>query len=76
MTGAPHGADGPVVPARPDPADGRSVLLSPTDEGLERLAAARHPRENGLVDALDQWDVADIERLTELLHALSNGTTP
>ena len=34
-----------LVSRTPDPADGRSVLLSPTPEGIERLTAARHPRE-------------------------------
>ena len=65
-----------LVSRSPDPDDGRSVLLSPTAEGLERLAAARHPREGGLVDALDRWSIDDIVRLTELLHALTRGTTP
>ncbi|WP_243074100.1 MarR family winged helix-turn-helix transcriptional regulator [Microbacterium sp. SS28] len=65
-----------LVSRVPDPADGRSVLLSPTPEGLERLSAARHPREDGLIDALDRWEIADIERLTVLLHALSHGTAP
>ena len=65
-----------LVTRTPDPADGRSSLLSATPAGLERLAAARHPRENGLTDALAQWDVEDIERLTHLLHALSSGTPP
>ena len=65
-----------LVSRSPDPDDGRSVLLSPTPEGLERLAAARHPREGGLVDALDRWSIDDIIRLTELLHALTRGTAP
>ncbi|MFH8249142.1 MarR family winged helix-turn-helix transcriptional regulator [Microbacterium sp. B2969] len=65
-----------LVARTPDPTDGRSSLLSPTPEGLERLDAARHPRESGLADALDGWNVEDIERLTQLLHALTNGTTP
>jgi DNA-binding MarR family transcriptional regulator len=65
-----------LVSRAPDPADGRSVLLSPTEEGLARLAAARHPREDRLFDALDRWSIDDIVRLTELLHALAHGTTP
>ncbi|TDN91977.1 MarR family winged helix-turn-helix transcriptional regulator [Microbacterium sp. BK668] len=65
-----------LVVRTPDPADGRSSLLSPTAEGLERLAAARHPRESALADALEHWDVRDIERLAHLLHALTSGTTP
>ena len=65
-----------LVTRRPDPDDGRSALLSPTPEGLDRLAAARHPHKSGLLDVLDDWEVADIERLTQLLHALSHGATP
>ena len=65
-----------LVSRTPDPADGRSSLLSPTPEGLQRLAEARHPRESGLADALANWDVEDIARLTQLLHALTTGTTP
>ena len=65
-----------LVVRTPDPTDGRSSLLSPTAEGLERLAAARHPRDSALADSLEDWDVADIERLAHLLHALTSGTTP
>ncbi|WP_345800066.1 MarR family transcriptional regulator [Microbacterium sp. AZCO] len=65
-----------LVARTPDPTDGRSSLLSPTAEGLARLDAARHPHQSGLADALDEWQVEDIERLTHLLHALTNGITP
>jgi DNA-binding MarR family transcriptional regulator len=65
-----------LVQRTPDPADGRSSLLSPTPEGLERLAAARAPQEGILVDALEEWPLADIHNLTRLLHALTTGATP
>jgi DNA-binding MarR family transcriptional regulator len=65
-----------LVTRNPDPTDGRASLLSPTAEGLERLAAARHPRESALADALELWDVDDIARLTHYLRALSTGTVP
>ena len=65
-----------LVVRTPDPTDGRSSLLSPTPEGLERLAAARHPRDSALADSLESWEIADIERLAHLLHALTTGTTP
>ena len=65
-----------LVQRTPDPADGRSSLLSPTPEGLERLAAARAPQESTLVDALQEWPLDDIRNLTRLLHALTAGTTP
>ena len=32
--------------------------------------------QTGLIDALDRWSLDDIVRLTELLHALTRGTTP
>jgi Transcriptional regulators len=60
----------------PDPDDGRSSLLSPTPLGLERLAAARAPQEDGLLSALDAWSIHDIHHLTRLLHALSHGAPP
>lgn len=60
----------------PDPADGRSTLLSPTPEGLERLAAARAPQESTLVDALEKCPVDDIRNLTRLLHSLTAGESP
>ncbi|WP_205789322.1 MarR family winged helix-turn-helix transcriptional regulator [Microbacterium sp. CPCC 204701] len=65
-----------LVQRTPDPDDGRSSLLSPTTEGLERLAAARAPQESTLVDALDEWPVDDIRNLTQLLHALTAGESP
>ena len=60
----------------PDPADGRSSLLAATPLGLERLAAARAPQQNGLLDALQSWAVSDIRELGRLLHALTQGTAP
>jgi DNA-binding MarR family transcriptional regulator len=65
-----------LVVRTPDPSDGRSSILAPTPEGLERLAAARNPRESALADTLESWHIADIERLSDLLHALTSGTTP
>lgn len=65
-----------LVQRTPDPDDGRSSLLSPTPLGVERLAAARAPQENALVDALEEWPVEEIRSLTRLLHALTAGETP
>ena len=65
-----------LVQRTPDPDDGRSSLLSPTPDGLERLAAARAPQENALVDALEEWPLGDILNLTRLLHALTAGESP
>ena len=60
----------------PDPADGRSSLLSPTALGRERLAIARAPQEDGLLATLDSWSLDEIHQLTRLLHALTEGTAP
>lgn len=65
-----------LVERRPDPADGRSSILSPTAEGLERLAAARLPQEHVFLAALSEWAVEDIVNLTRLLHALTSGEQP
>jgi DNA-binding MarR family transcriptional regulator len=65
-----------LITRTPDPADGRSSLLSPTPEGLERLAAARAPQESVLLDTLEAWSVQDIRSLTQLLHALTAGEAP
>ena len=65
-----------LIERKPDPRDGRSSLLSPTAFGLERLRAARAPQETGLVTVLEDWPVEQIERLTQLLHALATGATP
>jgi DNA-binding MarR family transcriptional regulator len=65
-----------LIQRTPDPDDGRSSLLSPTPEGLERLSAARAPQETTLVDALEEWPLDDIHNLTRLLHALTAGESP
>jgi len=65
-----------LVERRPDPEDGRSSILSPTPEGLERLDAARLPQEKRLVKALADWPIDDIENLRRLLRALTTGVLP
>lgn len=65
-----------LVERTPDPDDRRSSVLSPTAAGLARLAAARAPRDNALVDALSEWRIDDIRSLTRLLHALTAGERP
>ncbi|MEV7692563.1 MarR family winged helix-turn-helix transcriptional regulator [Microbacterium sp. NPDC089189] len=65
-----------LIQRAPDPADGRSSLLSPTAFGMERLAAARAPQEGLLLSALDEWPVDEIDNLTRLLHALNAGVLP
>jgi DNA-binding MarR family transcriptional regulator len=65
-----------LIQRTPDPDDGRSSLLSPTSEGLERLARARAPQESSLLTALEDWPLGDIRNLTRLLHALTAGEAP
>ncbi|WP_053351971.1 MarR family winged helix-turn-helix transcriptional regulator [Leucobacter musarum] len=65
-----------LIDRAPDPSDGRSIRLSISDFGAERLAATRGEKEHELRDAMRAWSVADITRFTELLHALSTGLTP
>lgn len=65
-----------LVERTPDPADGRSSILSPTELGRQRLAAAREPQEDTLMKTLDAWRIDDIGNLTRLLHALTAGITP
>ena len=65
-----------LIERTPDPSDGRSSLLSLTAFGLERLAEARAPQENALLDGLTDWPIEDIHNLSRLLHALTSGITP
>lgn len=65
-----------LVERTPDPADGRSSLLSATADGLERLHAVRAPGSNTLLSALEAWDLDDVRELTRLLHALATGESP
>ncbi|MBN9224008.1 MAG: transcriptional regulator [Microbacterium sp. SCN 70-27] len=59
-----------------DPDDRRASILIATPLGLERLAAARAPQENSLIETLEEWSVPDIHSLTRLLHALTSGISP
>lgn len=64
-----------LITRTPDPADGRSHLLSATADGIARLRAVRAPSANSLSTALDTWQLDDIRELTRLLHALSTPPT-
>lgn len=59
-----------LVHRAPDPSDGRSSLLSPTDEGRARLEAARTTDGSPLLAALERWPVDDIRSFTRYIHAL------
>ncbi|MFC9327536.1 MarR family winged helix-turn-helix transcriptional regulator [Kitasatospora sp. NPDC057015] len=55
---------------RPNPADGRSCLVSPTDAGLDRLARARREAADRLARSTGDWDRADLRTLADLLGRL------
>jgi DNA-binding MarR family transcriptional regulator len=66
-----------LVSRRPDPADGRRVVIEMTAEGREMLAADRRRREGWLADAIDR-DLTAAERrtlaeATALLARLADG---
>ncbi|MFD0257308.1 MarR family winged helix-turn-helix transcriptional regulator [Kitasatospora indigofera] len=55
---------------RPNPADGRSCLVSPTEAGLDLLARARLESTRRLACATEAWDRADLRVLAGLLDRL------
>lgn len=61
-----------LVSRHPDETDRRSYVIEPTEEGRERLELARTPQEATLRDRLSAWEVDDVRRLGELLHALTD----
>lgn len=65
-----------LVERAPDPDDGRASLISATADGQRRLAEARQTGADSMRKQLGDWPVADIERLTALLHALRTGEAP
>jgi DNA-binding MarR family transcriptional regulator len=65
-----------LVERTADAADGRIKLITVTPEGLARLERARLPYEGRLSEVLADWPVDTIEKLTELLHALTAGEVP
>lgn len=60
-----------LIQRTPDADDRRSTLISPTADGLARLAAARRPQEGAMLRRLASWDVDEITNLTELLSRLT-----
>ncbi|WP_336660806.1 MarR family winged helix-turn-helix transcriptional regulator [Leucobacter sp. USHLN153] len=65
-----------LINRTPDPSDGRSVRITVSDFGRERLAATRGEKAGALREAMEDWSVSDIERFSELLHALGKGIAP
>ncbi|SFK39293.1 MarR family winged helix-turn-helix transcriptional regulator [Geodermatophilus ruber] len=59
------------VERRPDPADGRAVLLHLTEAGARALAATRALRCEWAAAALADWDEEDARQLGRLLERLA-----
>ncbi|WP_460802587.1 MarR family winged helix-turn-helix transcriptional regulator [Microbacterium sp. GXF6406] len=62
-----------LIARTPDPSDRRATLLSPTPDGITRLAEARRPQEGRMLRALSNWDLSELQTLTALLHRLTTG---
>jgi len=58
------------VERRPDPLDGRAILLSLTPAGVEAIAATRALRQEWALSALASWDEDDARTLSDLLDRL------
>ncbi len=62
-----------LIERSPDPADGRSMLLSLSEHGAERIAVVHNRRRDILRTVLHGWSVSDIDRFAQMLHALMTG---
>lgn len=60
-----------LVGRKPDPDDRRAHFLALTDEGKQRLDAARSMRRRTLLDRLSSWSESDLATLRELLLRLN-----
>lgn len=67
-------ADLGLVERAPDPADGRSTLLSASAEGARRLGEVRGPDNLGLVQILEEWSVDEVDSLARLIRAIRERT--
>ena len=65
-----------LVTRVPDPHDGRVRLISLTALGNERLQTARSPYQQKLAIEIGNWPLPTIDRLTNLLNALTTGEVP
>ena len=65
-----------LVARRPDPTDGRQILIELTEEGRQTLEADRRHREGWLTDAiaatLSQEEQQDLARAVPLLQRLAD----
>jgi DNA-binding MarR family transcriptional regulator len=61
-----------LVERRPDPEDGRAVLLAATDAGRTLADHVLGEHTALLLQILDRWDPADLHALTALLRQFNN----
>jgi DNA-binding MarR family transcriptional regulator len=61
-----------LVERRPDPEDGRAVLLAATDAGQSLADHVLREHNTLLHQVLDRWDPADLHALTTLLRQFNN----
>ncbi|WP_277043027.1 MarR family transcriptional regulator [Caballeronia mineralivorans] len=67
-----------LVEARPDPADGRGVVLDLTDAGRKSIDLANNRKGDVFRQKIDSWSNADLELFTAFLRRfndLSHGDT-
>ncbi|MEU8263393.1 MarR family transcriptional regulator [Micromonospora sp. NPDC048999] len=60
-----------LITRTPDPADGRGTVVSPTQAGLQRMAAVQAARTRLYGDILAAWSPDDRDTLADLLHRLN-----
>ncbi|WP_040163878.1 MarR family winged helix-turn-helix transcriptional regulator [Microbacterium gorillae] len=65
-----------LIHRAPDPADGRSSLLSATDAGRRRLDEAVLPMKSDLEGGLSRWPDEQIREFTEMLIAFTERRSP
>ncbi|MFE9248622.1 MarR family winged helix-turn-helix transcriptional regulator [Streptomyces sp. NPDC007088] len=57
-----------LVVTSPDPADRRRSLVTPTGEGLERVARVRRLRAEGFGELLEGWSEDDLRTLGDMFQ--------
>jgi DNA-binding MarR family transcriptional regulator len=61
-------ADEGLVDRAPDPGDRRRSVVSPSEEGLRRVALTSELRRGRTQVLLDEWESGDLDRFGELLR--------
>jgi DNA-binding MarR family transcriptional regulator len=63
-----------IIQIRPDPADGRGVMLSVTDRGRNRIGKATKRKGEIFRRRIEAWSEADIVLFTQLLRRFNSAT--